>query len=146
MSITAFTKISGVVESHESIQNTISEPVKVISLDKEGAQVPGSLPPGQVVIYDVVEYDEEEREEFIPDGYEPLYPGSPESPWIPVFRREVHIDRVPRTETYAVTVAQDVEEVVAPVPGPVIEEPMRPTPGPEPAPGREIQVGEGNLG
>lgn len=109
--ITAFTREATPVTDHKEILNAISEPVKVEDVNGTGARVAEDLPVGKVVIYDVVEYDEVEREEFVPDGYEPLNPGSSKLLWVPVYRREVHIDQVPRTQTYAVLVGDPSERV-----------------------------------
>lgn len=109
MNITAFTKESTALGSHEEVQNTVSDPVKVERIDGTGAKVAENLPPGRVVIYDIVEYDEVERVEYRPDGYVEIEEGV----WVEAFERVVHNDKVPRIETYAVAVEEPVE--VSPV-------------------------------
>lgn len=105
MNITAFTKEDATVRSHEEIQNTVSEPVKVERIDGTGAKVAENLPPGRVVIYDIVKYDDVERVEYLPVGHVEFEEGV----WVETFERVVHIDKVPRIETYAVAVEEPVE-------------------------------------
>ena len=107
MNITAFTKVSTPVEGHEAIERAASEPVKVEHIDGSGARVAKGLPSGHVVIYDVMEYDETEREKFVEDGFAEIEEGV----WVPTYARIVHIEQEPRLETYAVVV-DDAEEAV----------------------------------
>lgn len=101
--ISAFTKIPERVESHESIPNAISEPVKVVTIDSNGAKVADGLPPGRVMIYDVTEYEEVEEEIYTSTGYREFQDGE----WIKVYDREVVTYQVPKTVTYAVLVGDD---------------------------------------
>lgn len=105
--ITAFTREAAPVSNHKEILNAISEPVKVEDVNGTGARVAADLPVGKVVIYDIVEYDEETREEFHPDGYTQTAEGY----WVQKFTRETHVVRNPRTETYAVLVGSPSERV-----------------------------------
>ena len=104
MNITAFTKEGTTLRSHEEVQNTVSEPVKVERIDGSGAKVAENLPSGRVVIYDIEEYDDVERIEYRPDGYLEIEEGV----WVETFERIVHIDKVARIETYAVAVEEPV--------------------------------------
>lgn len=109
MNITAFVKEGTLLRSHEEVLNTVSEPVKVERIDGTGAKVAENLPPGRVVIYDIEEYDDVERVEYLPAGYVEIEEGV----WVETFERVVHIDKVPRIETYAVALEEPVE--VSPV-------------------------------
>ena len=118
--ITAYIKEATPVSAHEDIVGAISDPVKVVSIDGQGARVVEGLPEGRVVIYDIVEYDEVEREEFHPEGFTKTSEGY----WIQKFSQKTHIDQVPRTETYAVRVDEPSEGV-----DPVWTEPAPVLPG-----------------
>ena len=101
--ITAFTKLDTPVESHAEVRNAVSDPVKIIAINSDGAWPVTPLPEGEVVVYDLREYDEVERVEFEPSDFE--YIGD-EGIWVRAYERVVHYDQVPRTETFATVVAE----------------------------------------
>lgn len=99
MNITAFIKRPGTVNSHEEILNVNHGPVRVNAVDSYGARLADPLPSGDVIVYDLRVFDEVERDEFVPQGHKEIENGE----WVPVFSKETLVERIPRIETYAVT-------------------------------------------
>jgi hypothetical protein len=106
--ITAYIKHDQIVESHDQIPHAVSDPVKVVAGNAEGAWVVTPLPEGQVVLYDFLHFDEVERIEYEADGFVEVEDGL----WVQAFRQEEYTDRVARIETYAVVVDPEELEVV----------------------------------
>lgn len=108
MIITAFIRLPNPVSSHEEVPG-ITTPVRVEKIDGSGAHLAEEIPPGQVTVYDLLSYEEVEREVMNSIGYE-VYPGDEggedqEPKWVTVYTKDVVVDRVPKIETFAVTVA-----------------------------------------